>query len=330
MGLSVSRVCCLAGLLAANSHVVAQTAASLGAGDFPRKQVRMIVPFAAGGNTDFLARTVGQKLTESWGQQVIVDNRPGAGGSIAGELAVKAPADGYTMLFVSLTTAIAATLHEKLPYNVLKDFSPVILMATAPQVLAAHPNVPAKNVKELIALAKARPGRLTYASSGIGGGTHLTGELFKLASGTDLIHVPYKGNAPALSDLMGGQIDLIFAGIISVVPPYKAGRVRPLAVTSVQRSPVAPDIPTMIESGVKRVESTSWYGLVVPAGTPRDVVQKLNREIARILETPEVRDRLRAEGALVAAGTPDAFSAHIRGEVEKWARVVRAAGIRAQ
>jgi len=319
----------LAGLFAM-ATVPASQAVLAAAPDYPRKPVRLVVPFAPGGNTDFLARSIAQKLTESLGQQVIVDNRPGAGGSIAGALAAKAPADGYTMMFVSISTSIAATLHEKLPFNVLRDFTPLVLIATAPQVLAAHPSVPATNVKSLIALARARPGKLTYASSGVGGGTHLTGELFKLSAGVDLVHVPYKGNAPALADLMGGQIDLLFAGIISVVGPYKSGRVRLLAVTSEQRTAVTPDIPTMIESGVDGVRSTSWYGLVMRTGTPPEIVQRLNQELNRILETQDVRDRLGAEGARAEGGTPEAFGNHMRTEVEKWAKVIKAAGIRTQ
>lgn len=318
----------LAGLLTLVTDVQAQPA--VGAAQYPRKPIRLIVPFAAGGNTDFLARTVAQKLTESWGQQIIVENRPGAGGSVSTELAARAPADGYTILFVSLTNAIALTLHERLPYNIVRDFAPVVLMATAPQVLASHPNVPAKNVKQLVALAKANPGKLSYGSSGVGGGTHLTGELFRLATGVNLVHVPYKGNAFSLTDLMSGQIELLFAGIISVVAPMQSGRVRAIAVTSAQRSPVAPDVPTMVESGVKGVESYSWYGLMVAAATPRELITKLNAELVRILNSPEVRDRLRAEGAVVAAGTPEEFGAHIRGEVDKWARVIKAAQIKAQ
>jgi tripartite-type tricarboxylate transporter receptor subunit TctC len=296
---------------------------------YPRKPVRMIVPFPPGGNTDFLARTIGQKLTESWGQQVIVDNRPGAGGSIAGSLAAHAPADGYTILFVSTTHAVAMTLHERLQYNLLRDFAPVVLMATAPQVLAAHPNVPAKNVQQLVAYARAHPGKLSYASSGVGGGAHLTAELFKMATGTNIVHVPYKGNASALTDLMGGQIELMFAGIISVVAPMKSGRVRVIAVTSAQRSPVAPGVPTMAESGVA-IEANSWYGLAVPAATPREIVYRLNADVTRVLNAPEIGERLGAEGAIVAGGSAEQFGTHLRREVEKWAEVIRKAQIKVQ
>jgi tripartite-type tricarboxylate transporter receptor subunit TctC len=240
----------------------AQPVQKSGAADYPRKAIRLIVPFAPGGNTDFLARIVGQKLSESWGQQVIPDNRPGAGGSVAGELTARAVPDGYTIALISITNAIAASLHTRLPYDVVKDFAPVILLATTPQVLLAHPAIPANSVRELVALAKARPGKLTYASSGTGGGTHLTGELFKQVANVDLVHIPYKGGGPGLIDLVGGQVDLQFTGLISALPYVKSRRAKALAVTSAKRSPAAPDVPTMAEGGLPAVDASSWYGIV--------------------------------------------------------------------
>jgi len=301
-----------------------------GAADYPRKAIRLIVPFAPGGNTDFLARVIGQKLGESWRQQVIPDNRPGAGGSVAGELTARAAPDGYTIALISVTNAIAGSLNTKLPYDVVKDFAPVILLATAPQVLLAHPSVPANSIRELVALAKARPGKLSYASSGAGGGTHLTGELFKQAAGVDIMHIPYKGAGPGLIALVGGQVDMQLTGLIAALQYVKGRRAKALAVTSAKRSPAAPDVPTMAEGGLVEVDSSSWYGIVVPSATSHDIIAKLNGELGRILAAPDLQERLAADGAEASGGTPDQFGAYIRAEVAKWARVIKLAKIPAE
>lgn len=275
-----------------------------------------------------MARTTAQKLSENLGQSFFVDNRPGAGGSIAGALTARASPDGYTIMLVSASFGIAAVLHDKLPYDTLKDFTPIILVATSPQVLVAHPSVPARTLKQLVTLAKTHPGKLNYGSSGIGGSIHLAGELFKLAAGVDIVHVPYKGTGPALIDLVGGQVDLVFSGIISVVPYVKSKRARALAVTSARRSNLFPDIPTMAEEGLTGSDAVSWYGLVAPAATPRDIVAKLNSEMSHILVSPDFRARLAADGAEEAGGTPERLGAHIQGEIAKWRRVVQQARIR--
>jgi tripartite-type tricarboxylate transporter receptor subunit TctC len=322
--------CALALLPALTSTWPAAAQPARPAADYPRKPIRLIVPFAPGGNTDFLARLVGQKLGESWGQQVIADNRPGAGGSVAGEMTARAAPDGYTLLMISITNSIAATLHPGLPYDVVRDFAPLVLLATTPQVLLAHPSLPVKSVRELVAFARARPGKLSYASAGTGGGTHLTGELLKQVAGLDIVHVPYRGGGPALIDLVAGQVDLQITGLVSALPFIKSKRANPLAVTGARRSPAAPDIVSMAESGLPEVDANSWYGLVAPAATPREIIAQLNGEIARILAVPDLRARLAADGAEAGGGTPEQFGAYIKSEIAKWARVIRLANIRAQ
>jgi tripartite-type tricarboxylate transporter receptor subunit TctC len=292
--------------------------------------VRVIVGFAPGGGTDIMAREASQRLTESLGRSFVVDNRPAAGGIIAGELAARAAPDGYTLLLVSASTAVASVLHEKLPHDAVRDFAPIILMATSPAVLAAHPGVPAKNAKELIALAKSRPGKLTYGSSGIGGSTHLLGELFKLEGGVDILHVPYKGTGPALTDLIAGNVDLLFGGAISMLPHIKSQRLRALVVTSARRLPVLPEVPTTSESGLPGAEAYSFYGLSAPAATPRAIVMKLNQEMSRIIVTPQFRERLAADGAQEEGGTPEHFGQFFRDVIAKWQRVVKHAKVRAQ
>jgi len=298
--------------------------------DYPRKPIRLVVPFAPGGNTDFLARMIGQKLGENRGQQVIPDNRPGAGGSVAGELVARAPPDGYTVLMISITNAIAATLHPSLPFDIARDFAPVILLATTPQALLAHPSLPVRTIRELITFSKARPGKLSYGSAGTGGGTHLTGELLKQTAGLDIVHIPYKGGGPALIDLVGGQIDLQVTGLVSAMPFIKSKRAHALAVTGAKRSPAAPEVPSMSEAGLPEVDASSWYGLVAPAATSREITGILNGEIARILAAPEMRTRLAADGAEPGGGTPEQFGTYISTEIAKWARVIRLANLRAQ
>jgi tripartite-type tricarboxylate transporter receptor subunit TctC len=297
--------------------------------NYPAKPVRMIVPFPAGGATDIVARLVAQKLGDAVGQQVIVDNRGGAAGTIGSDLAAKAPADGYTILIgTSSTHAIAQSLYAKLPYDSVKDFTPVIGIATATIVLSAHPSVPAKTVKELIALAKAKPDALSFASSGSGGVSHLVGEMFKAQAGVQMLHVPYKGDAPALADLVGGQVSLEFGTALSFLPYIQSGRLKALAVTSLKRSQVMPNVPTVAESGLRGFEALQWFGVFAPAGARADVVMRLNSEIAKILHTADMRERLTKLASEVVADTPDEFAAFQKAEIAKWAKVVKDSGAR--
>ncbi|HEY9446085.1 MAG TPA: tripartite tricarboxylate transporter substrate binding protein [Burkholderiales bacterium] len=309
-------------LAAASVPALAQT--------YPSRPIRLIVPSTPGGSVDTLARTVAPKLSEKWGQQVVVDNRAGAGGAIAAELVAKSPPDGYTLIMATVSSAATnVSLRKNLPYNPVTDFAPVTLVATQNLMLVIHPSVPAKNVKELIALAKKQPGQLSFASAGNGTGGHLSGELFKLLAGIDLLHIPYKGVAPALVDVVAGQVSMTFASLLSGQPHYKSGRLRALAVTGAKRSAAVPELPTMQEAGVKGYESSTWYGVLAPAGTPAEVVTKLNGEIVSILKQPEIHDRLSREGADPVGNTPQQFGAFIKSEIEKWGKVIRAAGIKA-
>jgi|KBSMisStandDraft_5_1062788.scaffolds.fasta_scaffold00178_40 tripartite-type tricarboxylate transporter receptor subunit TctC len=296
---------------------------------YPAKPIRLVVGFAAGGPSDVAARTIAQKLTEKWGQQVIVDIRPGAGGNIASEIVAKAPADGYTLLEPAFAHAVNPFLYSKLPFDTLKDFAPVLLFASIANVLVVHPSIPAQSVKELIAFAKTRPGQLSYGSSGNGTASHLAGELLNLMGGIKIAHIPYKGLAPAHTEVMGGQIGLLFDGIVTGIPAVKAGRLRALAVTTVKRWQGTPDIPTMSEAGLTGFEVNSWYGLIAPAGTPREIIMKLNTEVARSLREPDARERLYSIGAEPMNNTPEEFAAYINAEMAKWSKVVKTAGIRA-
>ncbi|MEK6594127.1 MAG: tripartite tricarboxylate transporter substrate binding protein [Pseudomonadota bacterium] len=301
---------------------------SAAAQNYPSKPIRVVVVSTPGGSVDTMARTVGPKLAEKWGQQVIVDNRPGAGGAIAAEIVARAPPDGYTLIMGTVASfATNVSLRKKLPYDPVRDFVPITLVATQNLMLLIHPSVPAKSVKELVALAKKRPGTLAFASAGNGTGGHLSGELFKMLAGVDLLHVPYKGVAPALIDVVSGQVTMTFASILSSLPQVKAGKLRPLAVTGGQRSPAAPQLPTMIEAGVKGYESATWYGLLAPAGTPPDITAKLNAEVVAILKSPEMHDRLSKEGADPVGNTSAEFGKFIQSEIDKWRKVIQAAGI---
>jgi len=297
--------------------------------NYPTRPIRILVPSTPGGSVDTLARTISPKLSEKWGQQVVVDNRAGAGGAIAGEMLAKAPPDGYTLMMGTIAATATNVSLQKTNYDPIKDFAPITLVATQNLMLVIHPSVPAKSVKELIAVAKAKPGQLSFASAGNGTGGHLSGELFKLLAGIDLVHIPYKGVAPALIDVVAGQVSMTFASLISGTPHYKSGRLRALAVTGAKRSVALPELPTMQEAGVKDYESATWYGMLAPAGTPRDIVNKLNTEIVAILRQPEINDRLSQEGAEPVGNTPQQFGAHIKSEIEKWRKVIRAAGIKA-
>ena len=294
---------------------------------YPNKPVRIVVPFPAGGTTDILARAAAQKLSEAWNQPVIVDNRPGAAGNIGAELVAKAAPDGYTLLMGTVGThAINASLYSKMPYDHVKDFVPVILVAGVPNVLVVNPNLPVKSMQELIDYAKANPGKLNFASSGNGTSIHLSGELFKTMTGVKMSHVPYKGSSPALTDLIGGQVDLMFDNLPSSLPFIKAGKLRALAVTSTSRAAALPDVPTIAESGVPGFEASSWFGLLAPAGTPRNVVTKVNGDVAKWLASPDAKEKLAAQGANVAGGSPEDFAKHIQTETAKWAKVVKDSG----
>ena len=296
---------------------------------YPNKAVRWIIPYAAGGSADLRARQIATRLADMWGQPVVVENKAGAGGVLGTDLVAKAASDGYTIGMGNFAPlAINPTLMKSLPYNVARDFAPVILIERGPLVLMVNPATPAKSVKELIALAKAKPG-MGFASSGNGGSHHLSGEMFKAIAGIEIQHVPYKGGAPAASDLMGGHVDMMFELTYAALPAIKGGKLRPLAVTSSERLSVLPDVPTMIESGMAGFESSNWQGVIAPAGTPRDIVQKLNADINKVLAMPEVRNILLSQGNQVGGGTPEEFAAMIKAETVKWARVIKDAKIQA-
>lgn len=302
-------------------------AASASAQTYPTKPIRIVVPFPPGGATDILARDVAQRLTEAWGQSVIVDNRPGAGGNIGSELVAKSSPDGYTLEMGTVGThAINASLYAKMPYDHVKDFTPVILVAGVPNVLVVTPSLPVNSVAELIAYAKANPGKLNFASSGNGTSIHLSGELFKVMAGVQMTHIPYKGSAPALQDLITGQVQLMFDNLPPSLPQIKAGKLRALAVTSAARAPALPDVPTLAESGLPGFEASSWFGILAPAGTPAPIVAKLNAEVAAWLATPEAKEKLQKQGANAAGGSPDDFAKHIAAETTKWAKVVKESG----
>ena len=295
---------------------------------YPNRPVRLIVPFAPGGGTDIVARVIAQKLTEMWGHQVVVDNRGGGGTAIGTELAVRSAPDGYTLLLGSTTLSINPSLRRKLPYDTLKDLEPVSQTAFQAYVLAVHPSVAARDVKELVALAKAKPETLNYGSPGPGSGSHLAGELFAMLSGTRLVHVPYKGSAPALTDLLGGQIQLIFGTILSTYPHVKSGRLRALGVSSPKRSNVLPDVPSIPEGGVAGYGATSWNGVLTPAGVPQAILAKLNADVVKALQAPDLRERLAADGGEAVGSSAPEFRAFIQNEIAKWAKVVKAAGLK--
>jgi tripartite-type tricarboxylate transporter receptor subunit TctC len=304
--------------------------ASASAGAFPEKPVRFVIGFTPGGPSDILARAVGQKLAERWGQQVVIENRPGAGGNLAAEAVAKSAPDGYTWLLGN--NSILATnhaLYRKLPYDPLKDFAPVALVAVQPNILVVHPEVRANSVMELVALAKQSPGKLNYASSGAGAAAHLAGELFKTMAGVDIVHVPYKGAQPALTDVVAGQVQLMFATSASVIPYLKQGRLRALAVTTAKRSPSVPELPTVSEAGLAGFEATTWHGVVVPSATPAALVQKLNQDINGVLKEKDLSERLGGLGAEVLSGTPKDFADYIAREIPKWTKVVKDSGARA-
>jgi tripartite-type tricarboxylate transporter receptor subunit TctC len=303
---------------------------ALAADDFPNRPLRMIVPFPPGGSVDVVARIAGQKMTEIAGQSIVVDNRGGASGNIGSELAARAPADGYTIMMTTIPLVVNPSLFSKVPYDVVRDFAPISLIAAAPFVLAVHPSLPAKSVKELVALARARPGQLNYASAGSGTNLHIAAELFKNLSGTNIVHVPYKGGGPALSALLGGEAQLSFLGVVAVVPHVKSGKMRALALTATKRSAVLPDLPTIAEAGVAGYEFASWYGVLAPAGTPAPRITRLHDILVRSLRSPDLAGRMATEGADIIAGSPQQFAAYLKTELTKWARVVKDSGLRVE
>lgn len=308
--------------------VVASASPATWAQDYPTRPVRIIVGFAAGGVTDIMARIVGQKLGESFGQQFVIDNRPGAGSAIASEITAKAAPDGYTLLMIGTSFAINAGVYKKLSYDPVKDFAAVILVSSAPQVLVANLSLPAKSVTELIDLARAKPGQLNFASSGNGSTSHLAGELLKTMANINLTHVPYKGgSAVMMTDVMSGRMELLFLSLPGALPQIKAGRVRAIAVTSTKRSSAAPDVPSFAESGVPGYEATSWNGIVAPAAIPKQIVVKLNAEILRMLRRSEVIDAITRQGADPLGSTPAEFDAYLKTEVAKWKKLIGSSAV---
>jgi len=294
---------------------------------FPSKPIRIVVPFTPGGPNDILARMIGQRYTAVWGQQTLVDNRPGGGTVIGTDIVAKAPADGHTLLMVSTSHAANPSLMPKLPFDTLRDFVSVGQAVSSPNVLVVHPSVPARHTRELLDIAKARPGQITFASGGSGAATHLAGELLKILGGVEMTHIPYKGAGPATIDLISGQVTWMFGTILPTIPHVRAGKLRALAVSGKRRAEVLPEVPTVAEH-VPGFEASSWYGVFAPAGTPAEVIIKLNQEMARALTPVEVRQRLAAEGTEVVAGNPEDFMQLFRAEAAKWARVIKQAGIR--
>ncbi|WP_326538907.1 tripartite tricarboxylate transporter substrate binding protein [Pseudorhodoferax sp.] len=294
---------------------------------YPTKPITMIVPFSAGGTTDILARIVGQALSTELGQSVVIDNRAGAGGNIGGQLAARAPADGYTLFMGTVGThAINEALYKKMPFDPIKDFAPLSRVANVPNLLVAHPAQPFKTVPEMIAYAKANPGKINFGSSGSGSSIHLSGELFKSMAKVDMVHIPYKGSAPAVNDLLGNQIAIMFDNMPSAIQHVRAGKLRPIAVTTAKRSPELPDVPTIAESGVPGYEATSWFGLFAVAGTPAPIVAQLNKALVKVLNNPDVKAKIVAQGGEVVAETPEQFAAFIKAETAKWGKVVKESG----
>ncbi len=323
----VTRASAVAAALSPLCFLGAQTAF---AQEYPVKPVRFVIAFSPGGPSDILTRLIGSKLSESLGQPFIFDNRPGAGGNVAGEIVAKSPADGYTLLMGNNSIlATNASLYKNMSFDPIKDLAPVALLASQPNILVVHPSLPVKSVKELIAFAKARPGQLNYASSGSGAAAHLAAELFKSMAGVDMVHIPYKGASPALVDMLAGQCQVMFATALSVQPYLQSNRLRPLAVSTAKRSRMLPQLPTVAEAGVPGFEATTWHGVVATGGTPTAVINKLNAEINKILRLPDVSTSLTRQGAEILGGTPQQFAAYVKAEIPKWTKVVKDSGARA-
>lgn len=318
-------------LAAAAAAVVQMTwAQDAHAQKYPLKTIRFIVPYAPGGSTDFLARMVGQKFNEAWKQQVIVDNRAGAGGIVGADLAAKSAPDGYTIVLTAMSHATAIGFHKKMPYSLTGDLDGVSLIATQPNAIAVHPSLPARTLKEFIALARAKPGELAYSSSGIGSTQHVMGEYFRVQAKISTIHVGYKGTAPALQDLISGQVSFSFQPVINAIPSAQSGRIRVLAVTGGKRSAAAPEIPTMAEAGLPQYSVSSWYGVHIPAKTPAAITAQLSREINRALAQDDIKQRLTSLGMEPAANSPEEFSAFVASEVARWTKLIQDAGLKAE
>ena len=305
------------------------SAASAHAQNYPVKSVKMIVPFPAGGPTDIVARLLGQKLSETWNQTVVIDNRPGGGGVIAGQLAAKSPADGYTIFLGGITTLVLSTyVHKNRPYDSLREFLTVTQTTLQPLLLMVHPSLPVKTVQEYLALARARPGQINYGTSGPGGSGHLAGELLRGMTGINIVHVPYRGQPPALNDLLAGQVQSMLGAPLAVIPHIRSGKIRALAVTGQKRSLAAPSVPTFEEAGLPGYDASTWNGIMVPAGTPRAIIERLHGEIVKILRSPANQERLATDGSIAIGSTPEEFASFINGEHAKWSKVVREANIR--
>ena len=297
---------------------------------YPAKPVRFIIPFPPGGPTDIMGRLAAQRLTEAWGVQVVADNRAGAGGNIGSELCAKSPPDGYTVCMLTVAQSISPSIYPRLGFDPLKDLAPVTLMAILPSLLMVHPSLPVKNVKELVALAKAKPGVLTYASTGNGTSPHMLMEMFKWLAGVDLVHVPYKGASPAMIDQISGQIDVAFSTAIAALPFVQQGKVRAIAVSTRDRFPPLPNLPTVAESGVKGFDGSSWQGVVMPANTPRDMILKVNAELAKMLKSPDMKEKILQQGGIASGSSPEEFTAFLKMETDKWAKVAKAAKVRVE
>lgn len=319
---TVARIACAA-LAAAASAVFAQAG-------YPSKPVRMIVPSSAGGGTDIVARIIAPELSKRLGQQIVIDNRPGAGTMIGIEVAAKSPADGYTVLMGLSTLAINSALYKKVPYDPQRDFAPITQAISSASIIVVHPSIPVKTLKELIAFARARPGQLNYASAGAGTYPHMTMALFLSMAKLEMVHIPYKGTGPAMIDMVAGQVATMAATILTGMPQIRAGRLRPLGITSATRSPIVPDIPTVAEAGLTGYESVQWYGMLAPAKTPRDIVNRLHTEVTGVLKQPEIKARFAGDGADTVGSSPDEFTRYIQSELAKWAKVARDAGIQAE
>ena len=302
----------------------------VGAQSYPTRPVRVIVPFAAGGNTDITARAIGAKLSDVFGHQIVIENRPGGATNIGTELVVKAPPDGYTILMGGATNAINMSTQAKPPYDTVRDLAPVILCVQGANVLSIHPSVPAKNLKELIALARARPGQLNFASSGLGSSNQMAGELFKVMAKIDIVHVPYKGNSPALTDTVAGHVEMIFSGVPALVPFIQSGRLRAVGIGSLKRFAAIPEVPTFDESGLKGYEATTWFGLMAPIKTPKEIIARWNVEVGKILASADIKTRFANEGLDPMGGSQEQFAKFIRVEIDKYARLVKASGMKPQ
>ena len=328
--ITIKNIAAYAILTGATGLFVTQNALAQSPAPYPAKPIRLVVPFTPGGSTDILARAIGLELTKAWGQSVIIENVPGAGGSIGADKVAKAPADGYTLLMGHIgTLAVNPSLYPNLPYDAVKSFSPVAWVARVPNVLVVHPSVQANTVQELVALAKSKPGQLNYGSGGNGSAANLATEYFKVQTGTSMLHIPYRGTAPAVTDLVGGQIQVLFTGAPAVISQIKNGQVRALAVSSPKRVDALPDLPTVAETGYKDFEADQWYGVVAPAGTPKEIVAKLNAQINLSLNSPELKTRLNNEGAIATPNTPEVFASLIQREIARWKPVIQSGRVKA-